>query len=124
MALFTIHQAKASREALDHLNVVGWDGDFGKYDKEIRIQRDVLFLGGSEKYTPDMSECYEFVGTVEAEDLDEVFHIGNIALDQINMVAKSMRSVSIGDIIVDWSTDIAYMVDGEGFNKVEFLEVL
>jgi len=123
MAIFTIHQAKASNEALDHLNVVGWDGDFGEYDKEIRIHRDVLFFGGSEKYTPDMSECYEIAGTVEAENLDEVFHIGNIAHDQINMVADRMRSVSIGDIIVDLTNDIAYMVDGEGFTEVEFLEV-
>jgi hypothetical protein len=120
---FSIYQARISSEAMDKINAVGWDGDFGEYDAECRIQRDVLFHGGSEKFTPDMSEYFSIVGIVEATDLDEVFHIGNIAHDRINMVADRMRSVSVGDIIECHDTGDCFMVDGCGFSKVEFLEV-
>ena len=123
MNMFTIHQASASKEALDRLNTVGWDGDFGEYDAECRLERDVLFHGGSEKFTSDMSEFYNLVGTVEAEDLNKVFVIGNMMPQKINLTAGTMRSISVGDIIEDLSTGTAYMVDRHGFSEVDFQEV-
>ena len=123
MTMFTIHQASASKEALELLNTVGWDGDFGEYDAECRLERDVLFHGGSEKFTSDMSEFYNLVGTVEAEDLNKVFVIGNMVPQKINLTAGTMRSISVGDIIEDLSTGTAYMVDRHGFAEVDFQEV-
>lgn len=44
-------------------------------------------------------EYYEGVATIEANNLDEVFEIGNIGSpEQINRIGK-MRSISVGDII-------------------------
>jgi hypothetical protein len=120
---FSIYQAQISREAMDKINAVGWDGDFGDHELEARIIRDVKFTGGSKGYTPDMSEYYEIVGMVEAIDLDEVFHIGNIAREKIRMIADKMSSISVGDIIECHDTGDCFMVDDFGFTAVEFLEV-
>ena len=46
---YLIHQFHLVNEASDHLNSVGWDGDFGDFP-EIVIQRDVKFMGGSKNY--------------------------------------------------------------------------
>ena len=46
---YLIHQFHLSDAARDHLNSVGWDGDFGDFP-EIVIQRDVKFMGGSKHY--------------------------------------------------------------------------
>lgn len=120
---FSIYQAQISREAIDRINDVGWDGDFGEYEMEVRIQRDVKFSGGSEGYISEMSECFELVAMCEAADLDEVFDIGNIKRDQLQMIADHMHSISVGDIIENHETGECFMVDSFGFNEVEFLEV-
>jgi hypothetical protein len=120
---FAIYQAQISREAIDKINAVGWDGDFGEYEAECRIQRDVKFMGGSEKYTPDMAEHYFIVGLCDAADLDEVFHIGNVDHDRLQLVAERMHSISVGDIIHDNDTGDCFMVDPEGFSKVWFEEL-
>lgn len=58
---------------------------------------------------------YRPVAAISANDLDEVFQIGNIGpADQIEVFDK-MKSISIGDIICD--QDGNYMVVGqEGFH--------
>ena len=116
--MYSIWQNRISNEAIDVLNNVGWGGDFGSFDLEIRIQRDVKFFG-SEKFTADMMPLFKLVATVEANNLDDVFHIGNVCRDKMN-VFHQMHSISIGDIIVDQDTNKSYMVDPEGFTEVFF----
>jgi hypothetical protein len=60
---------------------------------------------------------YRPVAAISANDLDEVFQIGNIGpADQIEVFDK-MKSISIGDIICD--QDGNYMVVGqEGFHNL------
>jgi hypothetical protein len=115
--MYSIWQNKISKEAIDVLNNVGWGGDHGSFDLEIRIQRDVKCFG-SEKFTADMMPLFKRVATVEANDLDEVFHIGNVCKGSMNVLHK-MHSISVGDIIVDETTNTSYMVDPFGFTEVK-----
>jgi hypothetical protein len=65
-------------------------------------------------------EMYEEVAIIEAEDLDEVFKIGNVGPDDmITRLAPEMRSVSVGDIIIDTTTDEWFAVAAYSFKKVE-----
>jgi len=115
MANFTIYQQHLSEAASDKLNSVGWDGDFGDFEAAIVCHRDVKFQG-SEQFKPHYFNLYSKVGKVEAEDLDDVYFIGNTRHNEIEKFDK-MHSVSIGDIIESEGT--FFMVDGYGFTQVE-----
>jgi|GEM_PF-3401343 len=121
---FSIYQANISREVMNHINQVGWGGDFGEYEMEARILSDVKFNGGSSKFVPEMSGCYYIVASINARDLDDVFEAGNIQRDRLNMIADGMHSISVGDIIERHDTGDCFMVDPCGFTKVDFLEAL
>ena len=115
---FSILQFRASRDAIDHLNSVGWDGDFGDYP-ELAIQRDVLFSGGSDGWSPWMMAYYRGVANVEATDLEEVFHIGNGYGDQDKIVKlDQMRSLSVGDLVECHDTGVVFMCDPMGWTAV------
>jgi hypothetical protein len=120
---FSIYQANISREVMNHINQVGWGGDFGEYKMEAQILSDVKFSGGSEKFVPEMSEYYCIVASIHAQDLDDVFEAGNIQRDRLNMIAERMHSISVGDIIECHNTGECFMVDPCGFTKVDFLQI-
>lgn len=117
MALFTVHQQHLSDAAVDKLNSVGWDGDFGDFEAAIVCHRDVKFRGSAE-YKPFYFNLYQPVGRVEAEDLDDVYFIGNCRHQDITRLSERMHSVSVGDIIENEDGEF-FMVEGEGFNQVE-----
>ena len=117
--MFSVYQARISMEAKDRINAVGWGGDHGAYEMEARIQRDVKFMSGSKAYVPEMSEHYSLVALCEAKNLDQVFEIGNLHTDRMQIVDR-MHSVSVGDIIDCHDTGDCFMVDPEGFTKIEF----
>ena len=119
---YLIHQFRLSDEASDHLNSVGWGGDFGDFP-EIAIQRDVSFSGGSEKYESWMGDHYKAVARVSGTQfLEDVFHIGNgFGVDGASIQKFCrMHSVSVGDIIVNEKCGTAWMVDGEGWSNIDF----
>lgn len=118
---FSIYQANISRKAMNQINQVGWDGDFGKYEMEARVLRDVKFNGGSSKFVPKMSGCYYIVARINARNLDDVFEAGNIQRDRFDTIADGMHSISVGDIIKRHDTGDCFMVDPCGFTKVDFL---
>jgi hypothetical protein len=62
-------------------------------------------------------EFYKEVAIIEAEDLDQVFLIGNIGEDEsvIKRIAP-MHSISVGDVIV--CNGIAHFVDRIGFKEL------
>jgi hypothetical protein len=62
---------------------------------------------------------YETVAAVDANDLEEVFAIGNGMGDntKLTKLAK-MKSVSVGDIIVEEKTGKMFYVDTFGFQEV------
>jgi hypothetical protein len=119
---YVIHQFHLSDAARDHLNSVGWDGDFGDFP-EIRIQRDVKFMGGSKNYAPWMEDHYESVARVTgAETVEDVFHVGNGYGPAGTCIQKftRMHSVSVGDIIVNEKCGTAWMCESEGWSNIDF----
>ena len=118
---FSIYQFNLSREAADRINEVGFDGDLGKYAQDVKIQRDVNFFG-SESWEPKMASRYNLVARCEADNLSEVFHIGNGYGDQskIDRVER-MRSVSVGDLVEDVETGELFMCDPEGWTPVNYM---
>ena len=118
---YLIHQFHLSDAARDHLNSVGWSGDFGEFP-EIVIQRDVKF-GGSEKFEPWMSDHFASVARVTGVDtLEDVFHVGNGYGPEGSCIQKftRMHSVSVGDIIVNEKCGTAWMCESEGWSNIDF----
>lgn len=130
---YLIHQFHLSNEASDHLNKVGWDGDFGDFP-EIKIQRDVKF-GGSENFEPWMEDHFTLVARVTGVDkhsisgrglnystLERVFDVGNGYGPEGSCIQKftRMHSVSVGDIIVNEKCGTAWMCESEGWSNIDF----
>jgi hypothetical protein len=109
--MFSVYQFSLSREAADAVNDLGWI-DAKKQYPEVAIHQDVLFDGGSDKFESWMGRHYKMVGLYDVADLNAVFHDGNVKERPVGM-----RSISIGDIILD-DDGVAWMVDFDGFNVV------
>jgi hypothetical protein len=62
---------------------------------------------------------YEMVAEIDAEDLDQVFQIGNIGPEENIKRLKPMHSVSVGDVILDDKGNASF-VDSYGFGSVSF----
>lgn len=81
--------------------------------------RDMYFMKSAEIQA--ISDEYEFVAAVKAKTLDDVFRIGNFVdpKDRNSIaVIGQMRSISVGDIIVDVYTDEAWVVAQYGFEPI------
>jgi len=118
---YLIHQFHLSDAARDHLNSVGWSGDFGEFP-EIVIQRDVKF-SGSENFEPWMEDHFTSVARVTGVDtLEDVFHVGNGYGPEGSCIQKftGMHSVSVGDIIVNEKCGTAWMCESEGWSNIDF----
>ena len=82
--------------------------------------RDMYFMSTEE--IEAISDEYDLVGMIDANDLEQVFTVGNIwAEDRINKVGN-MRSVSVGDILEDLVTGKTYVVANIGFNEISMKE--
>jgi len=60
---------------------------------------------------------YQEVCIIEAEDLDEVFEIGNIGPEEKITRLQRMHSVSVGDVIQDDQYRL-FVVKGIGFERL------
>jgi len=117
---FRVFQFRVSGAAKKAVNTLGWDGAMKSYP-EVEIHVDVR-SEGSEYFKDWMGEHYNHVANVVANNLDDVFRIGNIGPDEesdekIVRVSDNMYSVSVGDIIVD-DNGKAFMVDPIGFAEL------
>lgn len=81
--------------------------------------RDIRFMNPLQ--IEAVSDQYELVATVEAKDLNEVFHFGNMQRSKFNVVGE-MVSVSVGDIIENVETGETHVVDNIGFVKINMKE--
>ena len=93
---YTVHQIrkdrKSEKEAMDARF-------YGKVDK-------LFFL-----------TAYDEVCTIEADDLDEVFQIGNIGPEEKIERLNRMHSISVGDVISNVYYE-CYVVKDFGFEKL------
>ena len=118
---FLIYQFNLSREAADRINEVGFDGDLGEFAQDAKIQRDVTFFG-SNSWEPKMASRYNLVARCEADNLDEVFHIGNGFGDQDKIERlERMHSLSVGDLVEDVETGELFMCDPEGWTSINYM---
>lgn len=87
--------------------------------------RDMYFMKSDE--IEALSDEYEFVAAVKAETLDDVFRIGNFVVEEdrnsIAVIGK-MRSISVGDIILNVYTDEAWVVAAYGFDPINMKEAV
>jgi hypothetical protein len=58
---------------------------------------------------------YQTVAFITADDLDQVFDIGNIGPEDSIERMGPMHSISVGDVIVDARYNMAWYVDSHGF---------
>lgn len=66
---------------------------------------------------------YKHVATIEAQDLDEVFKISNLGPEESVQRHGSMRSLSVGDIVID-ASGTEFFVASDGFTPVSDFESL
>ena len=82
--------------------------------------RDMYFMSTEE--IEAISDEYDLVGMIDANDLERAFTVGNIWTEaRINKVGD-MRSVSVGDILEDLVTGKTYVVANIGFNEISMKE--
>lgn len=118
---FAIYQFNLSREAANRINEVGFNGDLGEFAADAKIQRDVKFFG-SERWEPKMASRYNLVARCEADNLDQVFHMGNGYGDQDKIERlERMHSVSVGDLVEDVETGELFMCDPEGWTSINYM---
>lgn len=78
--------------------------------------RELFFM--SEDDIEKVTDQYELVATIEADDLEDVFDIGNIGPESKITRHKSMRSVSVGDIIEASKSGKFFVVAHMGFKQL------
>lgn len=113
---YKVYQLKIDRSVYDYVNEVGHSKAAEVYP-EYKISMDVRFEG-SEKWESWMFNHFGLVCEIDAQDLEDVFHIGNMGPEEKIVRHDRMHSVSVGDIIED-ENGVFHMVDGFGFNQVE-----
>jgi hypothetical protein len=97
------------------INLSDEDYEIGEYKNR--------YLNTMMSPTPDAiraaESMYEMVAEIDAEDLEQVFEIGNIGPEKNIKRLKPMHSVSVGDVILN-SEGKAFYVDSYGFGSVSF----
>ena len=117
---FNIFQHILSSEAIDRINEVGFGGDLGEFAIEAKITRDVGCFG-SERWEPAMAAKFNLVAECEADNLEDVFHMGNGYGDQSKFTKLgNMHSLSVGDLVECVDTGDMMMVDPTGWTKVSY----
>ena len=87
--------------------------------------RDLYFMDSKE--IESISDEYDFVAAIKAENLDQVFRIGNFVCpedDEFRAVIGQMRSVSVGDIVECIETGETHVVAKYGFEKITMKEAV
>ena len=82
--------------------------------------RGISFMSPQE--IQEISDEYEFVDAIKANNLDDVFRIGNFVYEddaQYRAVVGQMRSISVGDIIQNIETNETVVVAMMGFEKID-----
>lgn len=94
---FAIYQIQYSETEIQEING-GMHNE--KFDAKNKMQFADDEIGGLASDAFDAA-LYTHVANIEADDLNQVFEIGNIGPNQLIERFGRMSSVSVGDIIVD-----------------------
>ena len=113
---YTVYQIQIDRTVYDRVNELGHEGAAQQYP-EYAARMATSFLG-SKKYRPEYGQYYAPVCEIQADDLNGVFHIGNMGPEERITRLAAMHSVSVGDIIED-EQGCRVMVDSYGFGEIQ-----
>lgn len=119
---YRVYQIHLSSDERLALNALGRE-EAAKQFRRIKAYNEVMWSGGSKYFRPAMRTAYDETLVIEANDLNEVFEVGNIGPQREGAAILPLRkfhSVSVGDVIVD-EEGTAYMVDPYGFTEVSFM---
>ena len=96
---YAVYQIQLSDSEIDLINAKGHDAVPANV---ARLDMTMDYSGNRiEKLAYDAFDYYTHVANIEANNLNQVFEIGNIGpMESIERIAP-MSSVSVGDIIVD-----------------------
>ncbi len=97
------------------INSIGWKEASAKFPSV-----NAYMLATVERKFQEAFNTGEFkhVATIEADDLDEVFDIGNIGPEELITRHAPMHSVSVGDVIQTPEGEF-FAVASMGFTKLE-----
>lgn len=113
--LYTVLQIQIDRSVYDRVNELGHEAAAAQYP-EYRAYMDCSFRG-SKRYKQEYAEYFKPVCTIEADNLNRVFDIGNIGPEEKITRLLPMHSISVGDIIEDEQGN-RVMVDSWGFGEI------
>ena len=108
--LIKVFQIVIDKHLSDLINKEGWDCHVkAKSYIEAEEGRPGIALANG---------CYTHVADIVADDINHAFEVGNIGpADRVNKITSTMRSVSVGDILVD--DEGAWLVMPVGFKEVD-----
>ena len=118
MTKYTILQINLTDAQVDEVNAS--KGEYPEfYIKSLRAN-----IQPNPEAILDVFDMYKPVAKIEAENLEQVFHIGNMGPEEKIERLDRMHSVSVGDLVFDPNTAIYYYVDSFGFGELPSEEVL
>ena len=108
--LIKVFQIVIDKHLSDLINKEGWDCHVkAKSYIEAQEGRASIALANG---------CYTQVANIVADDINHAFEVGNIGpADRVNKITSTMRSISVGDILVD--DEGAWLVMPVGFKEVD-----
>jgi len=112
MAVYRIMQINMTQEQVDEVN-----RSKGVYPEWYQKREATLFRPSADAIL-DAWDHYETAAYIKADDLDEVFQIGNIGPEDNIERMGPMHSISVGDVIVDTGYNVAWYVDSFGFGQL------
>ena len=108
--IFSVFQIVIDKDLADLINKEG-------HDCHVKSKARLQAMMDGDVRLGVMHDCYTKVAEVVADDLEHVFEVGNIGPeDRIERISK-MRSVSVGDILVD--NEGAWLVMPVGYKEVD-----
>jgi len=111
--LIKVFQIVIDKDLSDLINSEGWDC-------HVKAKAFTLAQDGDVKIAL-ANGCYTHVANIVADDINHAFEAGNIGPeDRIERLAQ-MRSVSVGDILVD--SEGAWLVMPVGYREVDLLQL-
>jgi hypothetical protein len=111
--LIKVFQIVIDKDLSDLINSEGWDC-------HVKAKAFTLAQNGDAKIALQ-NGCYTHVANIVADDINHAFEAGNIGPeDRIERLAQ-MRSVSVGDVLVD--NEGAWLVMPVGYREVDLLQL-
>ena len=109
---YDLYQIHLTDEQIDEVNAnTGKTTEF--YQKYLETTMSPTFLK-----VLDARDMYSKVAVIKADNLEQVYAIGNIGPESAITRLARMKSVSVGDVVVDTYGD-AYVCGSWGWQEVE-----